>query len=98
MSCTVASQCVTAACRGFAYSDGTGYGLGSVGTCLNLQDSPILCRAGSVCLDVINQTWSPLFGELECSLLDWGPSFEFEQSLRDWGAHEAHAYHAMQSS
>ena len=22
-----------------------------------------LCRAGSVCLDVINQTWSPMFGE-----------------------------------
>jgi Ubiquitin-conjugating enzyme len=21
------------------------------------------CRAGSVCLDVINQTWSPMFGE-----------------------------------
>ncbi len=26
------------------------------------------CRAGSVCLDVINQTWSPMFGELDASL------------------------------
>ena len=24
----------------------------------------VVCRAGSVCLDVINQTWSPMFGEL----------------------------------
>lgn len=24
----------------------------------------LLCRAGSVCLDVINQTWSPMFGAL----------------------------------
>lgn len=26
------------------------------------------CRAGSVCLDVINQTWSPMFGKQACSL------------------------------
>lgn len=28
-----------------------------------------LCRAGSVCLDVINQTWSPLFGVLSFSYI-----------------------------
>lgn len=26
-------------------------------------DSMYCCRAGSVCLDVINQTWSPMFGK-----------------------------------
>ena len=25
-----------------------------------------VCRAGSVCLDVINQTWSPMFGAYPC--------------------------------
>lgn len=29
------------------------------------------CRAGSVCLDVINQTWSPMFGATITSLHSW---------------------------
>ena len=34
----------------------------------------VVCRAGSVCLDVINQTWSPMFGELlSISIRDFAP-------------------------
>ena len=29
----------------------------------------INCRSGSVCLDVINQSWSPMFGNYQLSIL-----------------------------
>lgn len=33
-------------------------------------DSVTICRSGSVCLDVINQTWSPMFGMIP-SVFSW---------------------------
>ena len=34
-----------------------------------LTDHPWVCRSGSVCLDVINQTWSPMFGKRARTLI-----------------------------
>jgi hypothetical protein len=34
-------------------------------------DTQSFCRAGSVCLDVINQTWSPMFGKHLCLALSY---------------------------
>ena len=36
------------------------------------------CRAGSVCLDVINQTWSPMFGK-DAAMISPAPSFALHE-------------------